>query len=105
MKNGFLIFEDKHSPGFIKSAMVAGGIVGGLISMLTGLILSTLSYFNRTNYQGVEMILFIASITFLVVGAHTLDLIEEDRANRKSAIYENKNSTPDERETYKIARP
>jgi hypothetical protein len=79
MKNGFLIFEDKHSPGLIKSALVAGGIVGGLILMFAGLILSTVSYFNRTNYYGVEMVLFAVSIALLVIGVHTIDLIEEGK--------------------------
>ena len=103
MENVFIIFEDKDKPGFIKSVGVVGGIVGGLISMLTGLILSIISYFNRTSFHGVEMILLIASVGLLIIGAHSLDLIEKDKKARRIALCKDAGLTVAKRDEYKLA--
>lgn len=86
MEKFIIKFEDKYSPGLLKSAGVASGIVGGLILILTGLILTIISYFEQNNFDTEEIILLVSGLAFLTIGAHSLDLIEKDKKSRRTAL-------------------
>ncbi len=60
-----------------------GGIVSGFILMLTGLILSAISFFNRMNFQGWDVILIVAAFVFFAAGAHFLDSIDREKKSKK----------------------
>jgi hypothetical protein len=98
MENVIISFEDKNPPSFFKSVGVVGGIVGGLILMVTGLFLSATAYFRQTSFRGIEMLLFLGSLALLTIGAHSLDLIERDKKARRIALCEGKSLRIDDRE-------
>jgi uncharacterized membrane protein len=63
----------------VKFVGTIGGILGGLFLMLTGVILSIVSYFDRASFHGLEVILIFAAFIFLAIGSHCLDLIESEK--------------------------
>ena len=70
--------EDKSIDGkehFILNSFFAAtiGITVGLLLLMTGLILSAVSYLNRSNFHGWEVILLVASFVCLAFGAQSLD--------------------------------
>ena len=76
----------KESFGFSKSFNLLGaitGFVGGVLLMISGLILSVIKYFNKENFHGWEVIILAASFPLLVIGAHCLDLIDKGKKSKK----------------------
>ena len=67
----------------MKYLMAAGGISGGILLMLTGLILWFVSGFENKNHDPWELIIFVSAFVFLGVGAHGLDLLHS--AKREAA--------------------
>ena len=68
---------------FIKYLMAAGGMSGGILLMLTGLVMWGVSGFENKSHDPWELILFVSAFVFLGVGAHGLDLLHS--AKRKAA--------------------
>ncbi len=63
------------------------GLAGGFILILSGFVLSIISFFTPMNFGGWQVILFITAFIFLAIGAHFLDLIDrEDKAERKRKL-------------------
>ncbi|MGI9036977.1 MAG: hypothetical protein ACR2GD_13200 [Pyrinomonadaceae bacterium] len=61
-----------------------GGIAGGLVMLLAGIILSAIAYFERINFHGGEVILIVAALAFLAIGAHFSDSIEKKEKAQKA---------------------
>jgi hypothetical protein len=76
------IAESNAARNYFPIAAV-GGVVAGLILMLTVLILPAFSYFERIRFEGLEMILTAAAFVFLGTGAHFLDLIDKEKKLKK----------------------
>lgn len=82
-KNESAKANDKKIFDFIKFTTAIGGIAGGLVFMLSGLILTVISRFSLSDFRVSETILIAAAFVLLAVGAHFLDLIERDGKLRK----------------------
>ncbi|MGI8495488.1 MAG: hypothetical protein ACR2L1_09290 [Pyrinomonadaceae bacterium] len=74
--NGKTYKSNRNTINFIGAI---GGITGGLILMLTGIILSAIAYFDRMSFHGGEVILIVSAFVFLAIGAHFLDSMENRR--------------------------
>lgn len=73
----------QKNAALMMSVGVVAGIVGGLLLILIGLILSIISYFNQTNFHGLELMLFLGAFVLIAAGAHALDQYEaEEKAKR-----------------------
>ncbi|MCY7348777.1 MAG: hypothetical protein LH614_21520 [Pyrinomonadaceae bacterium] len=56
-----------------------GGIIGGFFLMLTGLILSAVSFIDKMSFLGFEVFLLAAAFVLVTIGSHFLDLIEKEK--------------------------
>jgi hypothetical protein len=61
------------------------GIVGALILIPVGLILSVISYFNQINLHNLEIMLFLGASALIAGGAHMLDKSEAEKKAEKAA--------------------
>lgn len=86
---------------FIISAAV--GIVGGLFLMVTGLILSAISYFYQINFRGLDAALIAAAFIFLAIGSHFLDLMEEKKKSKRIKYCREQGLTDEECQEIKSA--
>lgn len=85
MENAGFRFEKKEKSGSLKSAGAAAGVLGGLILMLAGMILSAISYFEQRHFNGLEVFLLVGAFVFLGTGTHLLDLMDEDEKSVRIA--------------------
>ncbi len=88
--------NDKNSGGFVNFIGAIGGITSGLILMLTGLFLSGISFFNRINFHGWDVILLVAAFVFLAIGSHYLDKIDAVKKVKRIESYKMR-GLPDEK--------
>lgn len=87
--------NEKNSAGFVNFVGAIGGITSGLILLLTGLFLSAISFFNRINFHGWEVISLIAAFVLLAIGAHYLDKIDAAKRAKKIEYYRKRELTED----------
>ena len=55
------------------------GLIGGILLMLTGLILSTEVFITKINFHRIEVAVLVFAFVLLGIGAHCLDLTDTDR--------------------------
>ena len=80
-----------------------GGIGGGLFLMVTGLILSAISYFDQRSFRGLDVALLVAAFMFLAIGSHFLDLTEEEKTAIRIEYCRDQGLTDDECQEIKSA--
>lgn len=69
---------------FIKSVIAIFGITCGILLMLTGLILSGISFFSKGEFRGWDVITLVISFILLAFGSHFLD--KADAADKAARI-------------------
>lgn len=62
-------------------------IGAGTVAMMSALILIVLAAATASSFDGVEVILIVASFIFFGLGTHCLDLIEKTRRSQKIENY------------------
>ena len=65
-----------------------GGLISGLILMLTGIMLSLISFVEHQSFHGAEIIILCSGFGSLILGTHCLDRIELEKANRAKEFKE-----------------
>lgn len=75
--------ETAEFSSFPKFAGAIGGLAGGLVLMLTGIILSAVSYFSAINFHSLDVLAIVAAFIFSAVGAHFLDLMEKEKKAKR----------------------
>ncbi len=66
-----------------KLALAIIVIASGFLLMLTGIILSAISFVTHGKFHGWDVITLVASFVFLAFGAHCLDKSDESKKNAR----------------------
>ena len=59
------------------------GLIGGILLMLTGLILATEVFVAKINFHSIEVVFLVLSFIFLGIGTHCLDLMDKKRRTKR----------------------
>jgi cytochrome c biogenesis protein CcdA len=87
MENKKVKTNEAKNFSFVNFVGAMGGLVSGFVLILSGFILSAVSLFTRTNFNGWEVILIVTGFIFLAMGAHFLDLIDrKNKVKRKQKL-------------------
>jgi len=96
-----IVKSKKAKNSFIIGAAL--GIVGGFFLMVTGLILSAISYFYQISFRGLDMVLIVAAFIFLAIGSHFLDLMDEEKKAKRIVFCREHGLTDEECQEIKSA--
>lgn len=63
----------------LKRIGAIGGMLSGLILLVTSVALMALAFFEKNNFDKAEELLIVFSLILLGTGTHCLDLLEKER--------------------------
>lgn len=79
--------EIKHPPNnfsiLLKKFGATSGLLLGLILLVGGIMLSIFAFFEKINFDNIELIMIVSSFVLLSLGAHCLDLLEKDEKAKR----------------------
>ena len=68
----------------LKKIGASAGFILGLILMAAGIFLSIFDFVEKTNFNNSELGLIIPSFLLLGLGAHCLDLLDEEKRAKRN---------------------
>jgi hypothetical protein len=92
-----------------KGVGVVFGLIGGLVTPILGSMVTVVSWFSDPAWHGVSLHqagtgLFFLVIPLLILGAHCLDLIDQEKKRASKRDPEKQDSCSEEGETNDLAR-
>lgn len=85
IKNKVKNSDDGYST-ILKKSVASIGICLGFILLVTGVFLISFAFVEKTNFDNAELFLIVSSFLLFGLGAHCLDLLEEEKRSKRDSL-------------------